>query len=900
MANISFQLNTTTSFTTAANAIANWGNGNVITAWADMAGADLANGETVYQNNDENPDAASGTLSNAFVGNADFFAFEKSDGTIAAVQIDAAGLVSTLTTTTTTAAPPLTYTISVTDANGNTPAPLEFNEGDEINVTIQASTQGSTTDLTVSGTAVEADFSTWPTEIGTGNTTATLDFTNANTVPLQFDVSNDLSDNTNSGGSPEGSETIVFTLTDGTTETITIIDSSQNQPPTTSNINATIVQTGLAGNFVTIDLSGETIDPEGNPNSNLEWLISDIPGNGDFRDPVDVTTALTVSDLPHTLSGYEVLYFPGTTFIGTETVTGWTVSDPNGGQSNTSDIILTVTAPTNQPPNATDVSTTISGTGANVVFNFDRDAADDEIGGALQAFQWWDGNPGSASLTLAQLNATLTYGLVEINANGTNFPESWKYTTNTNAALTPGASSVDDTFYFLATDAAGLTDVGQIQIQITEPGNTAPDFDVTPPGTIAINQGTAHVINNITASDADGHTFTIIKQSQGGSDTGATATFNNGTLTVVGSSAGSVTVTLRVTDEFGLFDANNDITYTFTVAEVPYRSIRHSSFSNSDAAACGLERPISTIYYYNTGNGGTTFLANLQLGDFLYQDSGLSLPVIPSSSNSAWVSLEETSQQTIKAAKLNATTGAIEEFLNCTITGGNAWSIIVRYSENSSLYCGGLYEEGEAWQNVADGATLTDVVSVGGQLFPDEYSANQYVGIVAPTDRILADGIYNQEDDIEIPTRGYYFYNNGWATNPSPEPNDPTNDPNSTVNRLYVCPPDIVYQTKSLDCYFFSQDPANISAVCNAMTEVDWNDSKLNFNAITIYYRQDVNDNDTWSLLDIAKNQALVYINQNAADTLNYSLLQPTSVLLDFNSGGFVLWDNNEFTGYAG
>jgi hypothetical protein len=805
-------------------------------------------------------------------------------------------LQSTATGTTTTAPPAQTFTILVTDSNGATPSPLEFNEGDTINVTIQASVTGGTTSLDLVGsTAVEADFTTWPTEIGTGNTTATLDFSNATTVPLQFTVSNDFSDNTNSGGSPEGSETIVLTLTDGTTETITIIDSSQNQPPVTSDVNATITQTGGALNFVTIDLSAGTNDPEGNPNNSLEWVISDIPANGTFRDPVLSGVDLTVNDLPYTLPGYELRYYPGTIFQGTETVTGWLVSDPNGGQSNTSDIIINVTAPTNQDPVATNVSETISGTGAGINVNFSRAATDDLIGGALQPFQWClaDGTPQ----TLAQINATLTYGSVSNIA-----AEVWQYTTNASATLNPGASSVDDTFYFLATDAAGGIDVGQVQIQITAPGNTAPYFNVSNPAPIAIDQGTAHVVSNIATTDPEGHTVTITKIGQGGTDTGANATLSGNTLTVVGSSPGTVTVTLRATDQFGLSDQSNDVTYTFNVTAVPYRAVRHSSFSNSDAAACGLERPISEIYYYNTGQGGATFLANLAIGDVLYQDSSLTLPVVPNSSNSAWVSLEETSQQTVKAAKLNATTGAIEEFLNCTITGGNAWSIVVRYSENSSLYCGGLYEEGEAWQNIGPTATLTDVVSVGGQLFPDEFSANQYSGATAPTDRILADGIYNQEDDPEIPSRGYYSYNNGWQTNPNPEPNDPTNDPNAVaqVNRLYVCPPDIVYQTKSLDCYFLSQDPANVSAVCNAMTEVEWDDSKLNFDAITIYYRQDVNDNDTWSLLDIAKNQTLVYTDQNAADSLNYNLLQPTSILLDSSSGGFVLWDNNEFTGYDG
>ena len=953
MANISFLLDSATGHNDAATAITGW-NGSLpapSTHYIDDSDSsgDIANGDIVYTTD------TNGTLSNPFEGGDDFYALQQTDTSIVAAQIADSGTISNLTTInfgsneagtitipagsvgdtidvnnitltlgTATAVDPTTYQLGSTSydvditvpsgysnsgstitlqstATGTTTtttsAPtytitvaqgLAVNEGDTFNVLFQYG-GGGTTGLTVSGTATEADFTQWPTEIGTGNTAATLDFTGTNTIDLEFIVSADLSDNANSGGSPEGQETIIFTLTDGTTETITITDSSQNQPASTSDVTANISQTGQTNNFVTIDLSGGTNDPEGNPNNSLEWIISDIPNNGTFRDPVLPNTNLTNGDLPYTLDNYEIRYYPGTTFIGTESVTGWTVSDPNGGQSNTSDIIINVTAPTNQDPVATNVSETISGTGAGVNVNFSRAATDDLVGGALQAFQWWNGSPGSAPLTLTQLNDSLTYGSI---SNVT--AEAWQYTTNASAALNPGVPSVDDTFYFLATDVAGQTDVGQVQIQITAPGNSAPYFNVNPPGVIDINQGTAHIINGITATDDEGHTFTIVKTSQGGTDTGATATFSNGTLTVTGSSAGSITVKLRVTDEFGLFSSANDIEYTFNVLEVPYRSVRHSSFSNSDASACGLERSVSDIYYYNTGTNGATFLADLAIGDNLYHDFGMTLPVIPTSANSAWVSLEETSQQTIKAAKLNATTGAVEEFLNCTTTGGNAWSIIVRYSENDQLYCGGLYEEGEAWQNIADGATLTDVVAADGQLFPDEYSANQYSGNTAPSERILADGIYYQEDDSVIPGGGYYFYNNGWAINAQPETNDPTTD------KLFICTPDIEYETKAIDCYWFSQDPANISAVCNAMTEDDWDDSKLNFNPITIYYRQDVNDNHTWSLLDIAQNQALVYINQNAANNLNYSLLQPTSVLLDSTSGGFVLWDNNEFTGYAG
>ena len=813
--------------------------------------------------------------------------------------------VTTTTTTTTTAAPPAqTFTILVTDSNGATPSPLEFNEGDTINVTIQASVTGGTINLDLAGsTAVEADFTTWPTEIGTGNTTATLDFSNATTVPLVFIVSDDLSDNTNSGGSPEGPETIVLTLSDGnsTTETITIIDSSQNQPPVTSDVNATISQTGDANNFVLIDLSAGTNDPEGNPNNSLEWLINNIPSNGTFRDPSLPNTDLTVQDLPYTLPGYELRYYPGTTFQGTETVTpGFTVSDPNGGQSNSSDIIISVTAPTNQPPTATDVSDTISGTGAGVNVNFSRAATDDLIGGALQPFQWClaDGTPQ----TLVQINDNLTYGSV---SNIT--AEAWQYATNASAALNPGVPAVNDTFYFLATDAAGLTDVGQVQIQITAPGNTAPYFNVSNPAPIEIDQGTAHVIT-IATTDPEGHTVTITKESQGGTDTGANATLSGNTLTVTGSTAGTVIVTLRATDQFGLFDAANDVTYTFDVTAVPYRSVRHSGFSNSETSACGLARPANDVYYYDTGTGGTTFLANLTAGDFLYSTPNLlaSNKVIPTSGGNPWVSLEEPSQQTIKAVKLNTTNnpGAIEQIVNCTVTGGNAWLFLVRYSENASLYCAANYQEGEAWQNIGPTATLTDVVRAGGQLFSSEYYANQYAGSSAPSQYVLADGVYYQEDDAELAPfkKSYYSYNNGWATNPDPIAGDPTNNGQIVpLNRLFNCPPTIEYETKAIDVYFYSENRADIGAVCNAKMEFpDWNDSKNNFDAITVYYRQDEDDNDNWTLLDIAKQQTLVYISESAADSQNYSLLQPTSILLDATTGGIVLWDNNEFTGYAG
>ena len=236
MANISFQLNTTTGFTDAASAIANWGTGNVITAWADAAGADVANGEIVYQ------DESAGTLSNPFVGGDNFYAFESSDSTIAVIQIDDNGVVSSLTTTTTsttststtsttttttTQAPP-TYTISAS-------API-VNEGDVITITADASLAGNTVGWTISGDVDSDDFSA-----GWSGTTGTFDFTTAQQTTFQLTVSNDVSFG-------EGAETITITLDAqdsagnpaGDSVSVTINDTSVNLAPTVVDVNATV------------------------------------------------------------------------------------------------------------------------------------------------------------------------------------------------------------------------------------------------------------------------------------------------------------------------------------------------------------------------------------------------------------------------------------------------------------------------------------------------------------------------------------------------------------------------------------------------------------------------------------------------------------------------------------
>ncbi len=913
MANISFQLNTTTGFSDAASAIANWGTGSVVTAWViDSGSGQVSANDIVYQNNDGVPNQNDGTLSNPFQGGLYYYAFEQLDGSIAAAQIDntdsiSSSVITTTTTSSTTAPATPTYTILVTDAAGNTPSNNEFNEGAVVNVTIQSGgVLGNTLDYAVSGTATENDFTAngWP--LGVGLTQGTLNFANADTVPLQFTILNDLS-------SSEGPENLIITLdpqdnngnSAGQTVTINILDTSANQPPALSAVTATVTQNGTGNDFVDIDFSQGAVDPESDP---LTFYIQSLPsGGGTLRDPQAPTTDLTTNDLPYQIqsSGYEIRYYPGTTFVGGNAVFNWYAEDGISTQNGTASATVTVNAPQNQAPVAANVSPAAFQAGTvGIQKFFTRSATDEDV--STLTFNWSDANGTTLSGGLADINPTLLYGQLT-QASG----ETFLYTTNT--TLGPNDPSASETlFYYTATDSQGETSAAaQVQFQLLPPGNVAPSFDVTPPSTpIQITNGVAYIQQGITATDPEGNTVTISVQNVGGTDTGATATFNGGNLTVTGSSAGSVSVTLRATDQFSAFDAANDITYNFTTVAVAYRGVRKSAFSNSDTAACSLERPAQGFYYYSTGTGGTTFLSNLAAGAFLYSDTGLQNKIIPSSASFPWISVEETvgNTPTVKALKLNASDGAIEEVLNCTVTGGNAWPILVRYSQNATVFCDGVYEETEAWQNIGETATIVDVVSAGGQLFSSEYYANQYLnnnGIYAPSSLILLNGVYTQDGvtDVDV-ERNYFNYSGGWTANPAPLLNDPTNDPNvlAQVNGMYECAPDIVYSTKSIDVFWNSSEPTNVSAFCAPQNAVGWNTNNLGstYDTITLYYRQDVNDSTNWNLLDLAKNQILVYISQTAAENQDYNLVQPSSVLLSNNGEGFVLFDKDDDTGYSG
>ena len=760
---------------------------------------------------------------------------------------------------------------------------------------------GTEVGYTLSGTNIDGN------DFTVGSLTGTITIT-SDSGSVTFTLAEDTT--------TEGAETLTLTLdalddnsiTTGTlTHDVTINDTSEtpNSAPTVNSQTFNVTQNNDAADSVTIDLQQITSDPESDP---LIWKIITLPATGELRDNYDPSAAITTGQLVYELqtdgggNNYIVKYHPGNTVAGGVVNFTFRAEDDNGGVSNIGTITINVNAPANQPPTGNPITISLVADGNTNSDTFTRVATDPE--NQSMTFNWC--NASGVTTGLPSLN----HGALTQVGSGQTF----QYTQNTQLYIAPGTnpSTLTDVFYYKAND--GTDDSAPIQVTVnnTSTSNTAPVWKQNgqaysaPGNSIAIIAGSPFTVTGLTATDVDPNqslSYSVNVNPNGS----ATANYSASTetFTVNGITAGQTTVTLTANDGI----TTSVLTYQFTITEVPYRGIQYSAFTNSDQSACAQARSTGLDqYYYETAPNGTTFLSTLAVGDFIYVDDDLqpTSRVIPTSASSTWVSVEETSQGTVKALQLNATTGAIESILNCTTAGGAAWEILnVTYNAQAADYCNGIYQTGNVWQNVLDPqqsggtVTLTDVVAAGGQLFASEYWANQYAGQTAPASVILAQGAYG---DSSITSNQYFYWDTAIADWLEP---DPTNAPGVY---LITCPTPITYITKSLDVRYYSADPTNIGAVCNAIGGLPWADvDDERFDLVTIYFRWDAaNANQNPSLLDVAKttinsgSKIQIFVTASGAESQNYSLLQPSSVLLDATSGGFVLWDNDDYTGYDG
>jgi hypothetical protein len=773
---------------------------------------------------------------------------------------------TTTTTTTTTEAPP-NYSIV---ANS-----VSVNEGDTIIITASTTRSGYTLGWTISGDVNASDFSS-----GWQGTSGIFDFSNQLQQTLTLEVSNDLSFG-------EGNENLVITLdaqdsagfSAGASTTITIIDTSVNQPPVVQNANGIVTQNGTGLDSTSINLAAGTSDPEGD---NISWILVTIPQNGELFDASNTLNPITSSQLPYTLSSSsngQVVYKPGISFgAGGQVNAGFQWKANDGYQdSQIATANITVNPPANQPPVAMDTMKQLQASSSGNSTTFQRFASDEDIN--TLAYAWCDSNGNELGLTA--LNNVLQHGTVS-EEPGIN--QGFKYINST--VINPGSNSVEEIFYFKATDSNGLFDIGQIKITLVAAPNTAPYFQTNPPlAAIEIDENSIWQSSTpIIAIDGEGHDVNITIQSVTPSANVNTAEIENGILRFEAEEPGNYAVKLRATDQWGSFLAINDITFNFAVQETPWRQIAISAWTNSSNSACDLNRTIDTPIFYAT-EGGSTFLSNLSVGKTLHSSNDLSGASVwlPTNQSTTWLSAEENINgiPTIKAININSS-GQIVSIIDCEVTSGAAWPIQVQWSTSSNGYCSGDYEVGEAWQTVADGATLSDVVEAGGGLFASEYWANAHsqtaVGDV-PTGLLLSVGNYSDAN-----TNGYYSINEwsaGWISN-------------DEGVYLSECEAPVAYETKMLEVKWLFAKPTDISAICYAEDD--------DLSVIPIWYRAP--EGVTYSLIELARNQIPIWRTSDGANSLDYSLLQPSSILVDIApegetaSRGFVIWDNENDSGY--
>mgnify|MGYP005643330051 FL=1 len=786
----------------------------------------------------------------------------------------------------------------------------------EFTVTTTNIPDGTTVLYSISGTGIDVnDFNPALNSL-TGNITI-----NSDTGSVTFILNEDVT--------TESAETLTLQLasadsngvnTGALTHGVTINDTSLtvvNLPPlldTPTAATASVTQNGQGNDSVTIDLSQHTQDPEQDPNG-MTWKILTAPLTGSVRDTGGPTAGNNIPSFPHTLSGSNVIYRPDNTGAPSTTTFTWTAEDgsntyPNGGQTADATATITINTPANTAPTGNAISLDLVANNSQNSTQFQRLATDDNTNSANLTFEWClSQQQGGTTQNLAQINAALNHGQIAANSNVQGFT----YTQNSGVNVNPGGNALEDIFYYKATDddTTPLTsDPIQVQINNIGPVNNPPSWNPSNPGnTISIVAGTPYTVS-AAATDQDGHTLIYTVTASNPSAINGTYNEVSQELTVTAQQAAGGSITIQATEDYP-GGVSSSTTFQFSASATAERPLKFSTFSNSDTAVCNLTRSgnlsiPSGTKFYSTGQNGTDFIEDIAVGDFIYDDDDLQPTSVtkPTTNGYEWMSIEgfdSSGNLQVKAVKLNLTTGAIEQVLNCSVQSGAAWPIIVEYAENSNNFCAGQRPpiiDGEAWQNIADGATLTDVVANNGQLFSSEYYANQYTNNDSPTNYILASGIYRQPIDPVTAANNYYQsdYDGSWI---GVDINDPDYDA-AHPNR-FVCTPPINYVTKQLQVYYYSADPTNISAVCDAIGP-QWDaTAQANFEQVTIYFRWDsALPNQMPNLLTVAKDSPLIFVSENAADSQNYSSLFTSSILVDEFNGGFVLWDNNDFSGFSG
>lgn len=678
---------------------------------------------------------------------------------------------------------------------------------------------------------------------------------------------------------------------------VTIVQSGADAIPVAGDYSITMTNQGDAQNPDSVDLNFDAAQGggswAGNPVTDAEDSfdadtltieIVSLPGNGTISD-VNGSGNLSVgSQLQNTNGEPTLRYTPNTAYtIGGTDQFQYKAVD-SAGQSDTGLISITVNGPANVGPTLQDFSRTLPGYGSNrsATWNLDIYASDDSDAPSQLTYYW------SATAIANNGGVEITPGATLQLNNGTLTADSADASqltyTYTGPTTTPNTNPLPtDNFYWTAkdTDNQYSSAARTGSFTITKPGNTPPQLTQSSE-TINLAQYASDSGNVAQyASDAEGDTLSYALVSQSGSgnfsinsNTGSW-TYSSGTWAITPGQTVQDVVVIGVSD--GYQDGTPQYTITFNVTGVSYIEVFYSLNASTSDNACTSTQ--DNLGYLNIDQA--TNLDELAVGDSIYSDEGFLSPVL-GTGVAPWVSVREGANS--KALQIDEQ-GVIQSIINCAVASGEAWPLTVNYAIDPDDLCYGTSENSQVWQNVLDPATagtvtLLDVVNAGGQLFTNEYYANQYDGSVAPSGVTVPVGFYN--DSSINPNQYFEWLGTAWNSSGIGQCDDP-----------------ITYETYSLEAYYSVTNRTDINAACLS--------DENQLTGATLWFRADITAgldtfDDLQKLEYVMRNQLVVFTSQAGAQSIDYDLMWDSTVFIATPTiqGKFAKWENDNSSGYTG
>ena len=710
--------------------------------------------------------------------------------------------------------------------------------------------------------------------------------------------------NENQDPNARNGEIIIEHPEDGNiTTSIAIQQSGGDAIPDVYDWSITMTNAGTPQNPSYVDLnfsldnggsswSGQKVsDVEDTLDANLRIHITQLPGNGKVYDITDLNNHITSGQLgtagailDQNNGAPTLRYIPdvGYDFGGTETFRYKAVdSAPNETQDK--DISITVNGPQNTGPVLTSFSKPVSGFGNNrtVAVSLGDFVSDDSTPDENLTYYWSNTSIGANGGTEITQGATLqlSNGILTASSNQLLIYEYTGPETDPNTSPEPS-----DTFWWTAKDSEDAypqsSATGTFNVQ--NPGNSAPVFQPDSESRSVIQYNSIN--GSVTANDSDGNTLTYSKLSQtgGGSaivNSDGTWTYESGTWDITAGTTVDDVIEIQADDNFGGTDI---YTLTISVTGVSYIQIQYSTLSSTSDNACNSDQ--NNIGYLDINDA--TNINELAPGHKLYINGNFT-EWVKGTADATWVSVFQniSGTPTSKALQLDQD-GLILASFPCAVVSDQAWPLTVNYSSNADDLCYSISENSQVWQNVLDPDTygpvnLTDVFNAGGQLFTNEYYANQYDQAVAPSGVTVPAGFYN---DTSINSNQYYeWLGTTWSSDGMGE-----------------CLPPIQYATYSAKIAYNEFNKNSIDAAC----------LEDNLQISTIWFRANSEDNieslsDYQKLEYVMTQQIVVFTDEAAANALDYDLSWDSTVFIavDENTiplSEFAIWENDNSSGYSG